>query len=263
MTSYMRALKDGGILSVTLWNKEEPPKSVLKLYATMAEAARQIDGGDIADRFFVSSSYLSTATVLYKRGGFTPAETTKLREHTRAMSFDEIYYPGFVYDAKDAASVLTDYKNSIFPDAPTEDPTLPADARQAAAKARRRTTPASRHHHGPDGLAPPGARRLGRHRPALRVRHAPAHQRPALFRGLREAGGSAARRPTGWSCCRTSGAFCWCGRRWASPASPPSRSCSCRSPSAGAPSSAAIPASSAPSSTSPAWAPATSWSRWA
>ena len=74
MASYMRALKDGGVLSVTLWNKEEPPKSVLKLYATMAEAARQVDGGAIADRFFVVSSYLSTATVLYKRGGFTPAE---------------------------------------------------------------------------------------------------------------------------------------------------------------------------------------------
>ena len=95
---------------------------MLKLYATMAEAARQVDGGAIADRFFVTSSYLSTATVLYKRGGFTPAETTKLREHTRAMSFDEIYYPGFVYDSEDTASVLTDYKNSIFPDAPTEDP---------------------------------------------------------------------------------------------------------------------------------------------
>jgi len=131
MTSYMRALRDGGILSVTLWNKEEPPKSVLKLYATMAEAARQIDGGAIADRFFVTSSYLSTATVLYKRGGFTPEETTKLREHTRAMSFDEIYYPGFVYDSKDTASVLTDYKNSIFPDAPTEDPALSANAAKA------------------------------------------------------------------------------------------------------------------------------------
>ena len=97
----------------------------------MAEAARQIDGGAIADHFFVTSSYLSTATVLYKRGGFTPEETTKLREHTRAMSFDEIYYPGFVYDSKDTASVLTDYKNSIFPDAPTEDPTLPANAAKA------------------------------------------------------------------------------------------------------------------------------------
>ena len=81
----MRALKPGGILSVTLWNKEEPPKSVLKLYATMAAAARDVDGArHRRTRFFVASTYLSTATVLYKRGGFTPEEIAKLREHTQA-----------------------------------------------------------------------------------------------------------------------------------------------------------------------------------
>ena len=42
MLSYMRALADGGILSVTLWNKEEPPKSVLKLYATIARGGRGV-----------------------------------------------------------------------------------------------------------------------------------------------------------------------------------------------------------------------------
>jgi spermidine synthase len=128
MESYMRALKDGGILSVTLWNKEEPPKSVLKLYATLAEAARRIDGADIADRFFVVSSYLSTATVVYKRGGFTPDEVVKLREHTQAMSFDEIYAPGFVYDGRETAGVLDSYRSSIFGDGET-DPTGSADAK--------------------------------------------------------------------------------------------------------------------------------------
>src|SRR5215470_5260118 len=114
MESYMRALKDGGALSVTLWNKEEPPKSVLKLYTTMAAAAREVDDGDIANRFFVVSSYLSTATVLYKRGGFSPEDIAKLREHTRAMSFDEIYYPGFDYDQSQTAKVLDDYRQQIF-----------------------------------------------------------------------------------------------------------------------------------------------------
>jgi spermidine synthase len=114
MANYMRALKDGGVLSVTLWNKEEPPKSVLKLYTTMAAAAREAEEGDIANRFFVVSSYLSTATVLYKRGGFSPDEVAKLREHTRAMSFDEIYYPGFEYDPAQTAKVLDDYRKQIF-----------------------------------------------------------------------------------------------------------------------------------------------------
>ena len=114
MNSYMRALRDGGVLSVTMWNKEEPPKSVLKLYTTMAAAAREVDEGDIANRFFVVSSYLSTATVLYKRGGFDADDIAKLREHTRAMSFDEIYYPGFEYDTSQTAKVLEDYRHQIF-----------------------------------------------------------------------------------------------------------------------------------------------------
>ncbi|MBV8795662.1 MAG: hypothetical protein JO136_12090, partial [Hyphomicrobiales bacterium] len=98
METYMRALAPGGVLSVTLWNKEEPPKSVLKLYATMAMAAREVDPAHLANSFFVASSYLSTATVLYKNGGFTPEEVDKLRAHTRSMSFDEIYSPGLFYD---------------------------------------------------------------------------------------------------------------------------------------------------------------------
>jgi hypothetical protein len=120
MTSYMRALRDGGILAVTLWNKEEPPKSVLKLYATMAAAARDADPGNVGNRFFVAASYLSTATVLYKRGGFSADEVAKLREHTHAMSFDEIYFPGFEYDLAQDAKLLDDYRRQIFSDGNSE-----------------------------------------------------------------------------------------------------------------------------------------------
>src|SRR6202011_3294587 len=59
LATYMRALKPGGILSATLWNKEEPPKSVLRCYATIAAAARSVDGPDISKDFFVSSTFLS------------------------------------------------------------------------------------------------------------------------------------------------------------------------------------------------------------
>jgi len=114
METYMRALAPGGVLSVTLWNKEEPPKSVLKLYATMAAAARDVDAPHMADSFFVVSSYLSTATVLYKNGGFTPEELKKLRAHTRDMSFDEIYSPGFAFDASQTEAALAGYREQIF-----------------------------------------------------------------------------------------------------------------------------------------------------
>ena len=110
----MRALSDGGVLAVTIWNKEEPPKSVLKLYATMAAASRAIDGPRMADSFFVSSSYLSTATVLYKRGGFTADEIDALRKHTHDMSFDEIYSPGFFYDGSQTDRTLDGYVAQFF-----------------------------------------------------------------------------------------------------------------------------------------------------
>ena len=184
----MRALKDGGILSVTLWNKEEPPKSVLKLYATMAEAAREVDDGDIADRFFVVSSYLSTATVLYKRGGFTADEVAKLREHTRAMSFDEIYYPGFDYDQSQTAKVLDGLRAAdlLRTTAAARSQGCGRRRTQRRRRRRRRTsgrgTRKARHRvpattMGQIGLAPSRSRRLGRDRRPLRVRHPPAHQR--------------------------------------------------------------------------------------
>ncbi len=127
MAAYMRALKPGGILSVTLWNKEEPPKSVLKLYATMAAAARDVGGDDIARNFYVVSYYLSTATVLYKQGGFTADDIAKLQEHTKAMSFDEIYYPGIKIDTSDLKQILQDYRDQFFYAGPPPDPTAPKE----------------------------------------------------------------------------------------------------------------------------------------
>ncbi|MFI5000907.1 MAG: hypothetical protein ACHQK9_13590 [Reyranellales bacterium] len=127
MSAYMRALKPGGILSVTLWNKEEPPKSVLKLYATMVAAARDVDGGNIADKFYVVSSYLSTATVLYKRDGFTADEIDKLKAHTHAMSFDDIYYPGLKVDISGLAQILQDYRDQFFFEGEPPDPTAPSE----------------------------------------------------------------------------------------------------------------------------------------
>jgi hypothetical protein len=110
----MRALKPGGVLAVTLWNKEEPPKSVLKLYATMVEAARANGDTQVAQEFFAAACYLSTATVLYEKGGFSASDIALLLKHTKAMSFDPIYYPGFHYDETQTAKILGDFHDQIF-----------------------------------------------------------------------------------------------------------------------------------------------------
>ncbi|MBC7738414.1 MAG: hypothetical protein H7245_14630, partial [Candidatus Saccharibacteria bacterium] len=116
---------------MTLWNKEEPPKSVLRFYATMAKAA-QAAGGDWARSLFVSESYLSTTTVLYKKGGFTNADLAALRQHTADLSFDEVYSPGFGFDPASAKGIMDQYQASIFGDgstvdSPTGDAPAPVD----------------------------------------------------------------------------------------------------------------------------------------
>jgi hypothetical protein len=114
--TYMKSLKDSGILAVTLWNKEEPPKSVLKLYATIVGAARAFDPKHVADAFYAVSSYLSTTTVLYKRGGFRPDEVARLRDNTASLSFDEIAAPDLDRAPANGASLLAQYRTSVFGD---------------------------------------------------------------------------------------------------------------------------------------------------
>ncbi len=125
LLAYIQGLNDGGVLSMTLWNKEEPPKSVLRFYATVAKAA-QTAGGDWAKSLFVSESYLSTTTILYKKGGFTEAEVATLRQHTADLSFDEVYSAGYVFDPTMAKGILGQYRASIFGDG-TEAASLAGD----------------------------------------------------------------------------------------------------------------------------------------
>lgn len=84
MLDYINSLADGGILSITVWNKEEPLKSALKFYATIAAAARATDPDHAAQSLLVASSYLSTTTVLYKRVALTRPISTSF-VHTRAQ----------------------------------------------------------------------------------------------------------------------------------------------------------------------------------
>ncbi|HUT48119.1 MAG TPA: hypothetical protein VM325_02170 [Alphaproteobacteria bacterium] len=112
--AYMQALKPGGILSITLWNKEDPPKSVPKLFATVLKAAAAEHGGKIADKLFITHVYLSTVTVLYKRNGFTAADLATMTEANDDLSFVALYYPGFKYDAAGADKVFEGYRASYI-----------------------------------------------------------------------------------------------------------------------------------------------------
>ena len=157
--SYLRALKPGGILSVTLWNKEEPPKSTLKLYATLVAAARAHDPTTVARSFYAVSSYLSTTTVLYKQGGFTPGELATLQAHTRAMSWDELFGPaGLAVDYAGAHELLAAYRDQIFAEQPGRAPASLPFSPASPSPARRDTATAAADPAGPARTAAGPAR---------------------------------------------------------------------------------------------------------
>jgi SAM-dependent methyltransferase len=114
LTSFMRALKPGGVLAITIWNKEDPPKSAIRLLTTITEAARGIDDRPIANNFYVSHTYLGTLTVLYKRGGFTAEETAELDKHDAAMAFEVVYRPGAAYQGQPPAALYARYRDNFF-----------------------------------------------------------------------------------------------------------------------------------------------------
>ncbi len=88
------ALRKGGILAITVWNKEDPPKSALKLMTTIAKAANEAGSNDAGQDLFMAHTYLSTFTALYKKGGFEAEEIRELEEYCRKMSFEVIWPQG-------------------------------------------------------------------------------------------------------------------------------------------------------------------------
>ena len=105
----------GGVLAITLWNKEEPPKSVLKLYATMVEAANAFDPVD--DGEGVASSPRATSR---PRPSSTSAVASRRRRSRgsaaipRRCRSTRSTRPASPIDPTEAGTVLDEYRESIF-----------------------------------------------------------------------------------------------------------------------------------------------------
>ena len=141
--------------------------------------------------------------MLYKRGGFTPEEIAKLRAHTKAMSFDEIYYPGIKVDTAELTQILQDYRDQFFFEGDAGRSDGPSEKEPSDKPPPGMTTTGTTKAEAKDEVAAEGPRvpatvlgRLAWHhlinggwqtgRRRLRLRHPPAHQPPAVLRRLRQ-----------------------------------------------------------------------------
>ncbi len=115
--SYLSALKPNGMLSITVWNRLDPPRNVPKLLTTVIAALKARGVKDPGSQIFVFDSLLSTATILVKNSAFTNAEMKTLQGFLAKTSFEACYYPGMRAPSVPFAAILQAYQDEFSPSA--------------------------------------------------------------------------------------------------------------------------------------------------
>jgi spermidine synthase len=91
---YFASLKDDGILSITVWDGLTPPRNVLKLLITVITAMNEAGFPEPEQSLYSFGFFMSTSTILVKKGAFTEGEHYDLENFIKARSFDFLYVPG-------------------------------------------------------------------------------------------------------------------------------------------------------------------------
>ncbi len=91
---YFASLKPNGILSVTVWDRLNPPRNVLKLLNTMIVAMKETGMPEPEQNMYAFGLFMSTSTILVKNGAFTEGELYDLNNFIKTRSFEPLYIPG-------------------------------------------------------------------------------------------------------------------------------------------------------------------------
>jgi len=112
--SYMQSLNPKGILSITVWNRLNPPRNVPKLLTTVIKSLKMQRINNPERHIFVFDSLLSTATILVKKSPFTVSEIHKLLQFLNKISFEACYYPGIQEPEKNFNTILKGYTGQFL-----------------------------------------------------------------------------------------------------------------------------------------------------
>jgi spermidine synthase len=118
IASYLGTLKPDGILSITVWNRLDPPRNVPKLLTTVIAALEARGVKDPGQHLFVFDSLLSTATILVKNSAFTEADRQTLLQYLKKTSFEPCYYAGMPNPKVDFPAILQAYQDRFAPPPP-------------------------------------------------------------------------------------------------------------------------------------------------
>jgi hypothetical protein len=99
--AYLDGLKDDGILSVTVWDKLNPPRNVPKLLNTVITAMKEERIAEAGRCLYSFGLLMSTTTILVKKTPFTDSELRKLNIFVNTRSFERFYPPPAGQDGGD------------------------------------------------------------------------------------------------------------------------------------------------------------------
>jgi spermidine synthase len=107
---YFSGLKEGGILSVTVWDRLNPPRNVPRLLNTIIRAMNEA-GFEKPEKCLYSFGLLrSTSTILVKKGPFTPRDLNDLNNFIKKCSFDLFYAPDAELPLRDLDILMASYR---------------------------------------------------------------------------------------------------------------------------------------------------------
>lgn len=92
LSLYLRRLTSGGVLSVTRWLRT-PPRDLVRLFATMAEAAEETGYEDPARHLAFIRSW-NTGTVVFSRRPLGEGDVAAIRGFAEGRGFDRAWHPG-------------------------------------------------------------------------------------------------------------------------------------------------------------------------
>jgi spermidine synthase len=111
ITEYLESLKDEGVLSITVWDRLNPPRNVLRLLNTVIAAMRESGMEAPEQSLYSFGLFMSTSTILVKKGAFTEGELYDLNNFVRTRSFESLYVPGVELPQRDINILMGAYRS--------------------------------------------------------------------------------------------------------------------------------------------------------
>jgi len=110
---YFSGLKEGGILSVTVWDRLNPPRNVPRLLNTIIRAMKESNFENPEKCLFSFGLLRSTSTILVKKGAFTQRDLNDLNKFIKKCSFELFYAPGADLPLRDLDILMASYRSQF------------------------------------------------------------------------------------------------------------------------------------------------------